>query len=224
MQHENRYSLEITESFLFEFYKHYDKLGTKQKKIFQFVQWYCRRFPAAFPRQETIAERVGCTRKHVNRTLQVFQNLGWLYLCSRGCKRSKILCLVDSLVVLQISKRQYFRKTEVTTQVTHSSSKAKHKASGGLSFLGIERSENETLTIPDFLQKAKLSLDQKLKLSMLPESYYRRAIETTDYKMKSGKLPKDRERLNSYMVGAAIGMAKKDNYQIPWRKYYQSLK
>jgi hypothetical protein len=207
--------LEVHQDEAFNFFAEYDKLGNLQKDIWRAAVWWCKRFPCACPRQEKIAAKVGCRREHVNRAFSKFKKLGWLHLTSRGARRTKIIGIPTHLLALDLLNRQYFARIERTSKRTHSYSRLPKQTSGktGDSF--------QEIHIPDYLQRTKFSLEDKLKLSMVPENFYRSARESTDYQLKRGMKITDPY---GYCVGAALRMAEKAGVFLDWKRYYRTLR
>lgn len=132
--------------------------------------------------------------------------------------------MVDGMVQVQVNKRQYFRRTEVTTEVTHSSSITKRNGKAGVFFAGLEQKVGPPLNIPDYIEKTRLTKDHKLKLSLVPENFFRTALDITKAKHAKGLLPNDDpERIERYVVGTALSLAKKHKHPIAWHKYYEAI-
>lgn len=222
------FNLKVTTDLHWDFYLEYDQLGFLQKKIWDVSVWWVRKFPNAFPSQERIAQEVGCSRKHVNKTFAKFQKLGWMNLSSRGIKHSKIIGIPNHLLAIDVIDRKAFRKVEVTTQVTHSKSYVNKNTSleTGASFRDRKQRTGppeKRLEIPGYVQKTKLSLKHKLKLSLVPQNIYEQALESTKYQHAQGNLGDNPERIERYMVGTAIKMAKDRHMKIDWPLYYREL-
>lgn len=207
-------TLEVEQDAAFNFFSEYDKLGNMQKDIWRAAVWWCKRFPSAHPKQARIAEKVGCRREHVNRAFSKFKKFGWMYLTSRGARRTKVIGIPIHLLSLDLIKRQYFAKIERTSERTHSYSRLpKHTSKEtGDSF--------HELQIPDYLQKTKFSIEQRLKLSMIPENFYRNGIESVNYHLKNGVKIGDPA---AYVVGAALNMAQKSGIKLDWKRYYKTI-
>lgn len=210
-----RITFEVEQSESFNFFTHYDKLGNLQKDIWRAAVWWCKRFPCAHPKQARIAEKVGCRREHVNRAFSLFKKLGWLHLTSRGARRTKIIGIPVHLLSMDLINRQYFAKIERTSERTHSYSRLPKQTSEKTG------ASSEEISIPDYLQRTKFSLEDKLKLSLIPENFYRNARESIDYQLKRGIKISDPY---GYCVGAAIRMAEKSGVFIDWKRYYGTLK
>jgi hypothetical protein len=218
-------TLNITTDNHWDFYTEFDKLGELQKQIWMTTCWWVKRFPLAFPKQQKIADEVGCTRKHVNNTFKKFKQLGWLHLMSRGARRAKVLGVPHYLVVIDPYDRKAFRKVEVTSEVTHSISNIKRNTS---SMPGVFSNKfgqkigppDSKIEIPDHLMKTKLSLKKKLKLALLPENIYHNALESTKLQHSLKKIGNDPDRIERYMIGTAFRMAKNASIPINWSLYY----
>lgn len=222
------YTVTIKSDHHWDFYVEYDRLGELQKQIWMTACWWVKRFPLAFPKQQKIADEVGCSRKHVNNTFKKFKELGWLCLHSRGARRTKVLGIPTHLLMIDPYDRQAFRSIEVTSQVAHSFSNVK-KNTSRLSGVFSERFgqriglPKQSLLIPDYIQKTKLSLKKKLKLSLLPQNIYQNALESTKRKHALGHIGNDPERIERYMIGTAFKMAKKASIPLNWGLYYESV-
>ncbi len=204
-------TLTITTNFEWDFYEIFDGIGEKQQKIYRFLDRFCKQYPNVFPSQTTIAKQCKCSRKHVNRTLALFKKFGWLSLKSRGVRRSKTITFSKSNISLDLHNRQYFRRLEVTTRGTYIYSKdlkSTSRRTGGAS---------PPLQIPFYLQKLNISLDSKLKLSMVSEHVYQETYHALKKRAKNGFSPQNDEK---YFVGAAIKMAQNKGEKLPWKRYY----
>lgn len=227
---------EISSDEAYLFFQLYDQLGETQRKIWKAAVWWCRRFPKAFPNQRTVADHVGCSRKHVNRTFSLFKKHGWVRLISRGRKQTKILSIPYHLIQLDVVKREYHAKVEVTSKVTHSknniyintSSQTGDFQESKKKGLGIKHNmyyvkskTNYLITIPIKINSFKISYESKLKLSLLPENCVARAIEKCKWKAAHGFVLEDRSKQEKYCVETAIKMAENEGYKIEWWKYYK---
>lgn len=209
--------IKIEQNAILDFFTQFDPLTHLQKKIFESLQWWVRKFPNAHPRQEKIAKHVGCSRKHVNRTLKKFQEFGWIYLTSRGKKRTKIIGMCTYLVMMQLSKREYLKKLEVTSEVTHSSFSCKR-----ITGKGKAASFCKVLEIAKHVKDLAISLKNKLKLSSIDECYYHKARETANARHKKKKFESNAQ-YEAYVVGTAVKMAMQDGKSIDWKTYYYTL-
>jgi len=213
----NIINLEISQDHLYEFFQFYDTLGNVQQKIWKAVSWWCKKFPCAYPKQEKIAQNIGCSRKHVNRTLDLFKKLGWISLISRGNKRTKILSIPHHLIQIDLIKRKFFKKVEVTSEVTHSySSYARHTSKA--SHLATHHQKN--IEIPEIAIKLNCSRENSLKLGLLSEFILQETLHECKRVGKSGFRPQCEE---SYFVGIAMNIAKKQNFKVEWPRYYSQV-
>lgn len=203
--------LDISQDEKYFFFSEYDKLGSLEKKIWSAALWWVKRFPCAHPRQSKIAEKVGCRREHVNRTFAKFKNLGWLYLTSRGARKTKILGIPPHLISIDVVKREYFKRIEITSKRTHSYSIYKKNTS-----MAGEIKKN-TLIIPKLAQKLGYSEESCKKLALLPEYILEETLYQCKKRCKFGFQPVSEER---YFVGTAFRMAKEKKIHINWREYY----
>lgn len=108
---------EIKEYFLNSF----QLLSTKQKKIWQLLQWYSTHYRNCFPSHAKIAEQVGCCRDTVIESIKKFQEWGWLYSMKR-CYRSSVYFIRDCLKKFDTRKDDTFKldptqnPTEIPTE------------------------------------------------------------------------------------------------------------
>lgn len=212
--------LKIDQDENFGFFQKYDLLTVLQKEIWKKVTWWVRKYPNAFPTQKRIAESCRCSRKHVNETYRTFEKYGWLSLTSRGKNRSKILGVPTSLSQMDLSKREYYKKVEVTSEVTYSTNRCRRTTSRGAG--GLSDDLFEPILIPPHIKKLKdLPLEAKLKLSLVPEYIYQEALYSAKLQAKKGT--KFTNEIG-YVVGTAIRMAENQGYKIPWMKYYKTRK
>jgi hypothetical protein len=208
-------NLEIETSDSWEFFQEYDKLTPLQQKILMLTIWWAKKFPTANPKQETIAKKAACSRKYVNEMFRRFEKLGWLWLESRGTYRPKILVIPSHILQMDVYQRKYFKRTEVTASVTLNISSTKKKTgeekNGGLT---------SPIQIPSHLQGLKISFDSQLKLSLVPEHIYQEALYSCKVHQKNGKTFDNPE---SYLVGAALRIARSKQLYINWHSYYKTI-
>lgn len=202
--------LKIDNDAAFNFFESYDRLSPLRQKIWQLTRWWVNRFPVAKPSQSKIAEKAGCSRSAVSEAFRIYKSLGWMYLTSRGFKRSKIIGIPKHLLQMDLFNREYFKRVEATYRATHSYSKYKK----------ITSKKAGTLQIPFYLQKLNISLDAKLKLSLVPQSIYQSALESAKADARKGKKVLNEER---YLVGVALRMAQKQGVKLDWRAYYGAI-
>lgn len=211
--------LEVSQDASYNFFSLYHTLGKLQKKIWQIACWFCKKNPVSFPLQNTIARLVKCSRKHVNRTLSLFQLHGWISLKSRGAKHSKVLTIPPHLLMLDLSNGKYFRRMEVTSRVTHISSMNEENKNTGFSHARSYKSTHPPAQIPHHLRGLKISPKNLRKLSLFSESIYFQALEICKNKAKKGWKPKNEE---DYFVGTVFNVAKKCGFKPDWKHYYQN--
>lgn len=204
------FSIHLTQDSLFSFFSEYDTLGKLQQKIWKATVWWCKKYPNAHPKQEKIAKYVGCRREHVNRSFRKFKELGWLYLTSRGPRRTKRIGIPSHLVLIDLYKREYFKRIEITSKRTHSYSIYRR---------GTSRASDlkKSLEIPFYLQKCLIPEQAKQKLSLVSQATF----EETKYQCKkmsmAGFVPTNDVQ---YFLETAFGIAKQRGEKIDWRKYY----
>lgn len=210
--------IELNQDELWNFFALYDQLGQLQQKIWQRIVWYCTRYPNAHPTQEKIAKGIPCSRKHVNRTLALFQQHGWLHLSSRGPRRAKCLIVLHQFLVIDVSRRQYSRKVEVTSKVTHSDSIEirTSRVTGTINFS--KKGERQVkLDIPLWLEKKPFSHENKLKLSLCSHEAYSQAYSETGDRLNCGwKIG----NMEDYLVESTIKIAQKRGEKLNWRSFY----
>lgn len=202
--------LKIDQDEAANFFEKYDTLSPLRKKIWQKTVALTRRWLVAQPSQSKIAAWCGCHRSTVSEAFRLFKKWGWLTLLSRGFKKSKTLLISTSKKQIDLYNRQYFKRVEATYRATHTYSTYKKRTSR----------ETGTLDIAFYLRNLNISLDAKLKLSMVPEVIYRDALESAKSDAKKGKKFDNKER---YLVGVAIKMAQKRGYPLNWGAYYRTI-
>lgn len=108
---------ETEEDFNWKFFSIYDDLGPLERKIFRSIQARVKMHISAHPRQQTIADAVGCSRKHVNRTIGKFKKLGWVMLVCRSPRSPKRILMAPEVRDIDVVNRQCVRRIKVTTIV-----------------------------------------------------------------------------------------------------------
>lgn len=217
-------TLEIHQDELFLFFELYDKLTELQKKIWRLAVWWTKRFPNAHPNQSTIAGKAGCSREHVNRTLSLFKKWGWLSLIWRGKCRPKTLAIPYSLQMIDVVNREYFKRVEITSKITHSYSsnikRTSREKPTGPTHMGSKNVKGGIIQIPPDIGKLDISFKNKLKLSLVDESIYYDTYEVCKKMSRNGKKIGNPE---SYFVGTAIQMAYDRKVWVDWAAYRRSL-
>lgn len=211
----NEISITHTTDESTEFFSQYELLGDLQKEIWKVIKWFVQKFPNAFPSQETIAAKVGCSRKHVNRTFAKFMELGWLHLISRGPRRTKTSLIPHHLTQLNLVKRDWFKRTEVTPKVTHSypSNRILTSKGNGENF----KRKNTTLDPSLLGRQLKMTNDGALKLALLPDAIQHEALRIAKQLGSQGWHP---EKPEKYFLGIAFNLAKNQGLKIDWISYY----
>lgn len=200
--------LKVTTNEAWDFYALYDTLTNIQKRIWVCLVNWCKNYPNAFPSQSTIAKKCKCGRQHVNRTIAKFKGWGWLSLNSRGIRRTKSISISTRFIQIDIVNRQYFRKIEATTAVTHNYYNYKK-----------ETSKAGELVVSSLVDKLNMSYEHKLKMSLLPEDIVRDAIHVCQKKSSDGfKFTNPCK----YLLDTGFRMAKQQGIYIPWRKFYST--
>lgn len=90
----------------------YEMASRKQKRIFIYLHTFCRKHNLVFPSQDRIAEKAGCGREWVNRTLKKLEELGFL-IKKRRPYRSCLYLIADVLLRLDLNNIEIFRKTPI---------------------------------------------------------------------------------------------------------------
>ncbi len=213
MSHKS-YTITVTEDQLFSFFNLYDKLGNHQKKILRRLIWYHNRYPNAHPSQTKIAKGIVCTREHVNRTIALFKSYGWIWLEFRGAKKTKTIRMHEWLAMIDLVERQWFKRLEITSEITHSYLSRRiptgRKTGGAV----------PPLVIPFYLQNLNISLDSKLKLSLVSEYTYQETLHICNKMAEKGFKPSNDEK---YFVGMAINKAINKGEKLQWKSYYSIL-
>lgn len=211
----NQLSLDINEDDAYNFFCAYDKLSPLRKEIWKLTVWWVKRFPVAKPSQLTIAEKANCSRSAVSEAFKIFKESGWLYLISRGFKRSKILGIPIHLQQMDLVNRQYFKRVEATYRATHSYSSYKRHT-------GVTSTLKKESEIPFYLKKLGISNEQKHKLSVFPEFIFHEAFHICKRKANRGFIP-ERDEFQ-YFIGVAKKLSENHKVVPQWHKYYQSRK
>jgi len=215
--------LNIHQDDNYNFFVLFDTLSKIEKNIWNLAVWWTKTKANAYPNQETIARRAKCGRKHVNRTFAKFKKWGWLSLGWRGKNLSKTLLIPRIYQMIDVVKREYFARVEVTSKVTHSYSSNRRDTSRQKNGFGFSRKAEEpkVLQIPDHIQSLDLPLEAKLKLSLVGQNIYEETKHQLQRKIGTGWKPAN---YLTYFVGTAINMAKDLGFPIAWKDYYHTLK
>lgn len=209
-------------TFLAQFFS----LGKHQRTILKRIVWFFKTYSDAHPSQATIAKNIPCSRKHVNRTIAQFKEWGWVWLQSRGPRRTKRLQIPEWLASLDLDNLKPLMKQEVTSEVTHSSMYSKitgnQKPTGDPHSKCRKKEVLEPLTIPTWVQHkaSKLTLEEKLKLSMCAEATFDKALGLAKFLLSKDKAISNQ---HGYVVGTTIKMQEQLSGRLPWRRYYQTL-
>lgn len=94
---------------LTHFLNTYQILTKKQKKIFRHLHYLSKKHRNVFPSHTTIAEKCGCTRDTVVKTIKKFQSWGWIVSIKR-CYRSSLYFMSDELVFLDLDNPKIFER------------------------------------------------------------------------------------------------------------------
>jgi hypothetical protein len=212
----NTLYLKITTDEKFHFFSLYTPLTKLEKNIFKLCVWYVKKFPNACPRQETIAKKLGCSRKHVNRTFSKFKKFGWITLSSRGKKRSKTMGVTAHIQQMDLVKQEWFRRVEVTSKVTHSYSNNKNITSGDG-----EKFKPKILASHARGKKFGFSKSGCIKLSLFSDSTIEEARRIMFNHGKSGWMPDG--TCESYYFGIAVKIARRKGEYLDWASFYYTI-
>src|SRR5579885_3668138 len=204
----NEICFKCTTDLLDEFFSKYDFLGDVQKQIWKRICWFVKKFPNAFPGQETLAKKIGCSRKHINRTLAKFAEFGWVSLSSRGARKTKTLHISPVFVQIDLVNRKWFKRTEVTSEVTHSN--ISNRIFTGKAKGEIFKRKNTTLDPSPLGRELKMSDDGALKLSLLPDAIQHEALRIAKQLGSQGWQP---EKPEQYFLGIGFKIARERNIQ-----------
>ncbi len=190
-----------------DFFEIYDMLSPLRKRIWNKIAEKCRSWTNVIPSQSTIAKWCDCSRSAVSEAFRIFKNHGWIYLQSRGWKKSKKICMPHSKQHIDVVNRKWFKTVRATHRATHTYNTYTKDTS----------SRTGEIAIPQYLGKLDISTDSKIKLSLVPEHIYQETLYQCQKKSKLGFKPECAEK---YFVGTAIKMAEKMGLKIDWRSYY----
>jgi len=165
-------------------------------------------------KQKTIADRCGCTRKHVNETLALFKKIGLVQLVYQGQRRPRIIKFLQP-------KNKIFSYVEVTPEVTPKGIEGFEDTSNKelAYFKGILQQEERKrgIIFPNYIACLGITFEQKLKLSLCSESSYQTALE------KAKRKAKQIRDIPSYVIGATLKIEEKKGNRIDWKKFYSTI-
>ncbi len=202
--------LKIDQDEASEFFEKYDSLSPLRKKIWNKAVALTNRWKVCNPSQTKIATWCMCSRSAVSEAFRIFKEWGWLALLSRGFKKSKTLLISHSKRQIDVFKRQYFKRVEATHRATYTYS----------TFKKITSRKTGSLHISEHLKKLNISLDAKLKLSLVSENIFQETKYQCEKKSKTGWKPRDETK---YFIGTALGIAKNRGFKLDWPAYYRIL-
>jgi hypothetical protein len=209
-----------------EFLKAFFSLSKHQRTILKRLVWYYNKYPDAHPTQAKIAERIPCSRKHVNRTIALFKRWGWISLESRGPRHAKRLFIPQFLASMDLDNIKPLINLKVTSEVTHSlvslNVASKPKPTGNIYQKFRKKEAIEPLVIEDWVKRKAfgLSLEQQMKLSLVKEWAFDNAYAKAKFMYSQGVRFKDE---NAYVVGTAIKMQQEKTGRLPWNRFYQTF-
>ena len=189
------------------------RLARAQKKILNYLYGFVINKKPIFLKQETIAKECKCTRKHVNKTLRLFKEIGLLTLIYQGRKRPRLIKFLQPV-------HKIFSYVEVTSKVTAEGIESiKETSNEELAYFKeiLEKEEGQrTIVFPNYIQNLGISYENKLKLSICSESAYYTALETARIRAKK----KEIKNIENYVVGTAISIEQKRGTTLNWKYYY----
>lgn len=210
------------------FFSKYCLLTALQKRLFKLMQWYARKHPALFMAHQTLADHLKCKRETVCRMLKKFLLYGWIKWRSRGKWDTNEYTLPKELIELDLSNNHRFRRDSITPSITPNTMNRKNptsKGNTGSSYTRFGKGKppptERIITIPERIDRLNLPYEIKLKLSMVPESYFQSALDSAKWKKAHGYKINDP---NNYVAGSAIKMAKKQGVKLDWPAFYSSMK
>lgn len=207
--------LQVDSNEQYQFYEKFDRLSPLRQRIWRKLIEKSRDYVVHKTNQSKLAKWCGCSRSAISEAFRIFKTYGWMWLQSRGWKRSKIIEIPISKRQMDLDKKSYFHRVQATYRATLTTSTRKSSASTtGSQILGLK--------IAPHLEKTKFCIKDKLKLSLVAENFYKAGMEAAEEKYNKGKLPSD--RIFKYIIGTAISMAKKVGEKINWPSYYHTLK
>jgi len=206
-------SVESDENY--KFYEIFDRLSPLRKRIWKKITEKSRAYNVFKISQSKLATWCFCSRSAISEAFALFKSFGWMWLESTGWKRPKTINIPISKRQMDLDKKQYFHRVQATYTATLTTSTRKCITS-------TTGSQNLGLKIAPHLEKVRISEQSKLKLSLVEENYYHSALERAKAKHAKGELSP--ERIERYVVGTALNMAKTHGQNINWPGYYQSMK
>jgi len=211
----------VSQDYIYEFFLIFDRLGSKAQKIFRNIQFFCQKYPTAFPSQGKIAECSDCSREYVNKIMKRFFELGWLMTESRGNRRSKIIYMDDMVLSIDTMKKNYWKRIEFTREFTHKLSYTPAKYDSR----SIVRNEEREL-IKKRLEAFGFSGDELMKMQTLPWHIVEKMLnvcKSIGPKVMQRDKIKSKEDLPKYMVGIALNLARQAGIRPEWG-WYRNVK
>lgn len=202
--------LKINQNENSEFFALYDTLTPLRKKIWNKICQKARNYKVCNFSQTKLANWCGCSRSAVSEAFKLFKEWGWMWLQSRGWKKTKTLHIPLSKQQIDVVERKYFKRVEATYRATHTYITNK-KITG----------KPSELKIKPFLLKYQDSFthDQLLKLSLLPDSI---VYESFDICKKNHSRGIEIKNPPQYCVEIAIKRTQLRGIPINYRQYYAS--
>jgi hypothetical protein len=200
--------LEITTNEAHDFCVLYDGLSPLRKRIWDKISSLSRSWTDVKPSQSKLAEWCKCSRSAISEAFKIFKDYGWMDLLSRGWKRSKRILIHPTKRQIDVAGRCYFSQVRATHRATHTTTYQPKKSTSRVT---------SEIAIPQRVENMKISLDSKLKLSMVSEYIIQETIYQSQKKSKQGFKPNNAEK---YFVETALKMAQKQGLKLDWRSYY----
>ena len=220
-------NLQVEQDEIYTFQSSYRLLSVLRQRIWLRVLWYVSTYPTAFPTQKRLAESCNCSRSAISEAFRIFQDLGWLVLISRGYKKSKVLIVPPQFQAPELYQGNGLKKTSfVYERATYRATPIKisikeeetSKATGSLKSLFEEEIGK---SLPHYISRLNISIQDKVKLSLVSERAYQDAKHHYNRMIKKGFKPKNEVR---YFVGTAINIAINLGEVINWFHYYKTLR
>lgn len=161
------------------FRNNYLTLSKNQKKIWNYLHWFCKRKRVVKPSHDHIAKKIGCCRRTVIRAVEKFVEWGWLGTIHKAYSTCQYF-MCEGLLKINPSDRNTFDRKpieyerlrqqnvteDVTEDVTHNDLMFKHKR-----YVSVQSA------IPQFLNDLPLKTKDKLILTKYNDRTLLLAIE-----------------------------------------------
>lgn len=227
-EHKYSVNIEFTSHEACQFFILYECLGPIQKKIFHYLQRFCKNSTLVYPRQSVIAKEVECSREYVNRTIKKFVLYKWLTSIRRGKRTSNLYYIDHKLLDLDILNRcSYYRQNvEITSPITPTflNPNPNPRTSLYTGSISPKSQENhhksKVVEIPGYINAFNIPLEDKIILSVCGKDITNYAIDRAKADKRLGKQIDDVPR---YIVGIAKNQAKSQGINI-WPSYHETFR